>query len=161
MKKSFSQLKRDLSIGDKLKCLEHNIRPERVGQVNEIVRKNGNALTTLQDSKEVWLNYPASANLVEYEDNTFAFYEAGWRNITEEEKKHFEAMHEYEQAHIWENTYWPKKSYFERNGVPYLMGCGVEKGKRFDRNKYKQGDMCCIQDNSIQGELLYSFEIIK
>lgn len=160
MKKTFAQLKRDLTVGKKIKFTEHNVYPEKVGEEYEISKKQSNAICTKQNGKDIYMSYPASSNLVDYEDNKVTFYEAGYRNITEEEKKHFEAMWQYGQDHIYENTYWYKKSYFEKVGMPYLMGCGVEKGKKFDHNKYKRGDMCCIQDNSIKGDVWLAFEIV-
>lgn len=160
MKKTFAQLKKNLTIGNKLKCLEHNIRPERVGQVNEVVKKSGVAVFTLQNGKEVRLEYPGSANLVEYENNTFSFYEAGYRELTEEERKHIENMNARINESEFGNPYFIKQGYTKEHGCEHLLGSGTVRGMRYDSNRYRRNEPC-IQDNSIKGEKLYSFEILN
>lgn len=159
MVKSLAQLKRDLNVGNKLKCLEHYFRPERVGQVNEIIQKNGSAVRTQQGDKQVWLDYPASANLVVYEDNTFTIYEAGYRELTAEEKRHVEKMHELIN-NSYSNPYYVKKQYCREHDCEHLLGDKMVRGQLFSTNKYSKNEPC-VQDNSMKGRLLYSFEIVK
>lgn len=158
MKKSFSQLKKDLVIGDNLKCLIHNVKPERVGSVSTISKKQTNAIATLRDNKDCWLYYPTGSNLVNYEDNIFTIYEPGLRNLTPEERKHVETMRELSKDSY--NPYYTEKQYCEEHDCDYLLGADEIKGKRFIFHKYVKNEPC-IQDNSIKGEILYSFEIIK
>ena len=79
MKKTFAQLKRDLQVGKKIKCLVNNCRDNFEKEEREILRKQTNAITlkTLRNGEyvESCIYYPNQADMVEYEDNVFSFYE--------------------------------------------------------------------------------------
>lgn len=78
MKKTFAQLKRDLQVGTKIKCIANYCRDDFEKEVRVVSHKQSNAITlkTFRNGSWVdsWLYYPNSATLVEYEDNTFTFY---------------------------------------------------------------------------------------
>jgi hypothetical protein len=82
MKKSFSQLKKDLknNVGATLKVIYHfrGNEDKSLLEDRKIARVQSNAITTTRENnpKECWLYFPNSANLVEYIDNTFTMYEA-------------------------------------------------------------------------------------
>ena len=169
MKKTFNQLKRDLkeSTGKTLKVLYHfrgEEKPELL-QDRTIKRVQTNALTTTRDGneKECWLYYPNGAELVEYNDNTFSFYEAGERDLTETEKRHLEAMNnlctkEEIEMDIYTDTnieYWKKKAYAKENNIEYLLGFEEKQGKKYNWNSKR------VRDNKVRGALLYTFEIVK
>lgn len=75
--KSFSQLKKDLQVGVKIKTILNNIKPEKNDQVRKIVKTQTNAIIfedNTHKSGTSYLWYP-KASLVEYEDNIFKIYE--------------------------------------------------------------------------------------
>ena len=94
MKKTFAQLKRDLKIGTKLQCI-FNSYGKYFNEVREIsvVHSNAIALKTYAITSEdrlierrtgveakpkyfdSWLYYPIKSSMVEYEDDTFSFYD--------------------------------------------------------------------------------------
>jgi len=146
--KTFSQLKKDIKVGMKIRCVEHNIKPERVGLVGVVTKVQSNALARDIEGKDNWLRYPNAATLVEYEDNKFSFYEAGYRNMTEEERELREQMDKME--------YWQEKSFANKNNCEYLLGFEEKQGKKLSFNQ-RNMNLPCIRDNKIKGELLYSF----
>ena len=134
MKKTLAQLKRDLQKGVKLKVIYHAIRPERVGAIQEISKTQTNAICTLQERngqmKDVYMNYPNSANLVEYIDNTFTFYEPGYRDLTEQEQELLNKMDNlstkeekmYDALTDGSTDYWRRKIFASDNKCEYLLG---------------------------------------
>lgn len=85
MKKTFTQLKRDLKVGKKLKLIYNASCQTYVGSTREIskVQKNAICLKTLYIGEygNSYLWYPKKASLVEYEDNRFRFYvQLKWAN---------------------------------------------------------------------------------
>lgn len=151
MKKTFNNLKRDLKIGMNIKCIEHNIKPDRVGITGNICKVQSNAIVRNIEGKEIWLYYPNSANLVEYIDNRFSFYGAGFREMTNEEK--------YLREQMDKMDYWQEKNFAKKNNCEYLLGFEEKQGKKLDFNM-RNNNLPCIRDNKIRGKLLYSFEIV-
>lgn len=75
--KSFSQLKKDLQVGVKIKTILNNVKPEKNNQVRELIKVQTNAIVFKDEthtSGTSYLWYP-KASLVEYEDNIFKIYE--------------------------------------------------------------------------------------
>lgn len=80
-KKTFSQLKKDLKVGTKLKVIEHTILPEQIGLVKTIKRVCSNCIYTscqqVKDGKEMYLPFPKHATNVTYINNRFTFNDYG------------------------------------------------------------------------------------
>lgn len=78
MKKTLSQLKKDLHKGVKLLCLEHSQKSDYVGLIREVNITQTNAFTLLTEKNgamvDSWLWYP-KASMVDYEDDVFTVYE--------------------------------------------------------------------------------------
>lgn len=78
MKKTLSQLKKDLHKGVKLECIEHNVKSDYVGLVREVNITQTNAFTLLTEKNgamvDSWLWYP-KASMIDYEDDKFSIYE--------------------------------------------------------------------------------------
>lgn len=73
--KSFSQLKKDLQTGVKVKTIFNYCKPENNGQIRAIGKVQTNAIAFLKDdSKLSWLWWGKASNY-EYEDNVFKVYD--------------------------------------------------------------------------------------
>lgn len=75
--KTFSQLKRDLHTGVKVKTILNNCKPEKNGQIREILKTQSNAIVFKDEttkSGESWLWYAKASNY-EYEDNIVKVYD--------------------------------------------------------------------------------------
>ena len=157
--KTFAELKRDLKVGTKIKCLEHSIRPERVGDITTLVIVQSNSIK--QDSGK-WLDIP-SASLVSYNDNTFTVYEVGKRDLTDYEQQMLDKINNCctKEEHMNDAYTDGSQCFYRENrvarelGVEYLRGFEFSQGKKYDFNTNM------ILDNKIKGKMLYSFEIIK
>ena len=75
--KTFAQLKRDLKVGTKLKCIFNHygkylnvVRPITKVQTNAVYIKTETENGTVNS----YLNFPPKANLVKYDGNVFEFY---------------------------------------------------------------------------------------
>ena len=77
--KTLAQLKRDLQVGVKVKTIINNCRPEREGEIREIVKAQTNAIVfkTAYNSGESWLWWPKAKDVIYY-DNVFELYEDGF-----------------------------------------------------------------------------------
>ena len=77
MKKTFSQLKKDLQVNTKLKCI-YNYYGKNIGTIRRISRTQTNAviIETIKEGNivESFLWFPAKASQCEYIDNIFTFY---------------------------------------------------------------------------------------
>ena len=74
MKKTFSQLKKDLQVGVLVKTIANNIKPEMNGQVRAIGKVQSNAIAFIRDDKQLSWLWWGKASEYEYEDNTFKVY---------------------------------------------------------------------------------------
>ena len=76
--KTFAQLKRDLQVGVKIKTITNNCKPEKNGEIREIVIAQTNAIAFKRDDgKPSWLWWPKQASTyIEYEGDIFRIYEA-------------------------------------------------------------------------------------
>lgn len=75
--KTFAQLKRDLKVGTKLKCI-FNCHGKYLNVVRPVskVQTNAICLKTETESGTVnsYLDFPPKAKLVKYDENVFEFY---------------------------------------------------------------------------------------
>lgn len=78
MQKSFSQLKKDLKVGVKVKTITNNLKPDFNGEIREIsiVQTNVIAFKCVRNGKEVnsWYWWGKTKDY-EYEDNIFKCYD--------------------------------------------------------------------------------------
>lgn len=76
--KTLAQLKRDLKVGAKIKCI-FNLHGKNLNVTRTITRvqTNGIYIETNDGPKvfESWLPFPKKASYVNYENNTFEFYD--------------------------------------------------------------------------------------
>ena len=75
--KTFAQLKRDLKVGTKLKCI-FNYHGKYLNVVRPISKVQTNAVYLKTETEngivDSWLEFPPTASLVKYNDNVFEFY---------------------------------------------------------------------------------------
>ena len=75
--KTFAQLKRDLKVGTKLKCI-FNYHGKYLNVVRPISKVQTNAVylktETENGTVNSWLDFPPTASLVKYDGNVFEFY---------------------------------------------------------------------------------------
>lgn len=151
MVKSFNQLKKDLTVGTKIKVITHTIRPEVEGIIKTITKKQTNGFyTSCKDYKNganIWLEFPTSANLIEYTDNVFSIYDMGTRDLNEQEKEFLKES--------YNKDYFGKLSLAKKMNIPYMASETNPFIIRY--NKYQNK----IYTNKIKGNLLFTFEILK
>ena len=169
MKKSFSQLKKDLKVGTKLKAVYHfrqnDINGERFLQDRVISKVQTNAFTSKwgDDPKDYWCYYPTNSNLVDYEDNTFTFYEHGERDLTDYEKTMLDKLNnlcteEERQLDMYTDSnieYWKKQKFARENNVEYLLGFEFHNSLKYNFNTGK------MYDKNIRGNKLFTFQIVN
>lgn len=157
--KTLADLKRDLKVGTKIKCLKHSLRAERVGEVSTIEKVQTNGI---KQNNGRFLDIP-SASLVVYENNVFSMYNVGLRDLTEWEQEMYNRLHNVcskEQQEIdmltdGSQCYYTEKRFAKDNDIEYLLGFDMIKGLKYDFNTGK------MYDNKVKGTLLYSFEILE
>lgn len=75
--KTFAQLKRDLKVGTKLKCI-FNYHGKYLNVVRPISKVQTNAVYLKTETENgivnSWLDFPPTASLVKYNENVFEFY---------------------------------------------------------------------------------------
>lgn len=160
--KTLAELKRDANSGRMSAVLiEHyghtgDDIPERLRGRRKAVRTNSIALFFQNcDGKESELRF-RSANLVEYDGNTLTVYEAGIRDLTEEEKavlaewKRIED--EYTAKNPWSDTYWKRKDYFANCSCPWLAGHDTIRGKRYQYDGK-------VRDNAVKGTVILKYDV--
>ena len=169
MKKSFSQLKKDLKVGTKLKVIYHfrqnDTNGERFLQDRVISKVQTNAFTSKwgDDTKDYWCYYPTNSNLVDYEDNTFTFYEHGERDLTDYEKTMLDKLNnlcteDEKKLDMYTDTsieYWKKQKFARENNVEYLLGFEFHNSLKYNFNTGK------MYDKNVRGNKLFTFQIVN
>lgn len=162
--KTLAQLKRDAASGNMILTLierfggsdEEHI-PERMKGARKVIGTNTVALKLLNhDGRESEMRFGA-ASLVEYTDNSLTIYNPGYRELSDHEKAILSEaerkVEEYKQKYPYNDTYWMKKSFFEKSDCPYLGCYETVKGCRYDRNRNM------IQDKAIKGEAILKYTV--
>ena len=165
MKKSFSQLKKDLQVGKKLKVLYHFRNDDRFMQDRVISKVQTNAFTSKwgNDTKDYYCYFPTNSELVDYEDDTFTFYEYGERELTDYEKTMLDKLHnlcskEEQELDMYTDSsicYWKEKKYAKDNDIEYLLGFDFHKGLKYNFNTGK------MYDKKVRGNKLFTFQIVN
>ena len=159
---TLAQLKRDLKEGTELKVVSHFLRSEDIGTIKTVVKVQGNGIFTTKEGtdQKVFLELP-TASLLDYNGESFSIYERRERDLTESEQMLIDNMPskrpenkarlEMEIMTDTDGLYWKDKAYFAENDANWYYE--TSKGKRHSNGKMK--------DNSIKGQKLYTFSIIK
>lgn len=72
--KNLSQFKKWLETGKEIQFIENTIKPEMAGgQIRTINKVQTNAITTLVNGKDSWLEFPKASQIAFNEDGTIDF----------------------------------------------------------------------------------------
>lgn len=172
--KTLSDLKRDLTIGTAIEMTFNEYAPssERVktlvGVKRYVVKKSTTGVQLSPDKNAVkgsQLDYPAKATLCEYDGETLNIYNAGLRELTDNERsilenkpsvrlENREAVRD-ELMTDGSSFYWKDKAYLKEHDAEYLAGHETIRGMRYDFNTKM------IIDEKIKGNLSLAYKIIK
>jgi hypothetical protein len=167
--KTLSDLKRDAKNGKidakmVLRFGDTNI-PERLQGFRKVIDANTNSIKFLTNEGKISsleINY---ASLVEYDTERLTIYNAGFRELNEEENnilkewkkiadtKEYKERSENDMMSDGSSTYWQKKGFFDKRGFSYLTGGSSQNGLKFDTCKNM------IQDKAIKGEIELQYEL--
>ena len=155
--KTYAQLKKDLQVGKQLKVIYHATRQEQVGNIKTITKTQSNAIYTTcekdRDGKEIRLDLPTSASLVEYENNIFTIYFVGARDLNEQELEFLRLVKQEQEKRQFDNPYFIKLSLAKQSGLEYMATDTPT--KRFSAYEQK------VYDSSVKGAKFISFEILE
>ena len=95
----------------------------------------------------------------EYDGENLTVYDAGHRDLTEEEKKILTEWERIEKEYLEKNpfaeTFWKRREYFSKCTCPWLYGTDTVKGKRLE---YVDGEQK-IRDREIRGTALIKYKV--
>ena len=100
-----------------------------------------------------------AASLIDYDGDTLTIYEAGTRELTEEEtrilNKANAARADYEKKYPYSESYFIAPNYIKRNfpDFEYLAGYETKCGRRYNRHNNT------IIDNAIKGAAIIKYKI--
>lgn len=162
MKKSVAQLKRDADSGKMWMELVERYGEsgdkiiERLRGNRKVLRSNSVCLVLENLSgQESELRLPC-AKLIEYDGENLTIYEAGERDLTEEEKNCLKAWQQKEIIYYKKNpygdSYWHRRFFFEDSKFPYLNGTEKVRGKKYNYNGK-------IWDDSIKGDIILRYKV--
>ena len=120
-----------------------------------------------------WLDFP-NAKQMDYDGKIIKIYGVGhrelniietnalaeWNAITETEKYKADAY--YDAMTDYSGTFYQEKSFWNSKGLPYMFGVDEHGGKYKVDHYFSNGiryDGIFIRDNSLRGELIFSYEI--
>lgn len=163
--KTVAELKRDANGGKmSLEMIEwygktgDEIR-ETLRGIRKVLRANTVAIILLNrdgNESEMRLN---SAKLVDYDGENLTVYEAGKRDLTEQEQRILDEWQRIEDDYYKNNpygdAYWKRKDFFAKCACPWLTGYEFVKGKYLTYN----GDKRVILDRSIKGEAILKYKV--
>ena len=163
---TLAQLKRDAQNGklalEMTEWYGKTDMPERLKGVRNVVGANTVCIKLQNaDGKISELRFE-SATLVDYQKETLTIYNAGIRDMTEEERQVYnESRRErqtYEERNPYSDSYWHMKSWFKNCKFPYLDGSSeFKQGKRL---QYVQ-DGVRIIDRAIKGDAILKYNVIE
>lgn len=168
--KTLSDLKRDAKSGKlfgvmTVRCGSSDI-PERLAAKRQIIDANSVAIFFMMaDGKKSELRIDR-ASLLEYTEDSLTLYNAGFRDLNEQEQA---ILNEWKEiANKPENIkqleidvlsdgstmFYKEKAFFHNKGFSYLMGLDEEKGLKYDFNTSK------IRDKSIKGTISMQYKLV-
>ncbi len=139
-------------------------RPQNLNP-RKIVKVQTNAIYlegSENNGKGSYLEIPA-ASLIEYDGNTLKIYDAGIREMDEEEKKNCKLADEerkrYQKENPYSDSFWHMKRFYEACSTPwiYIGALKAIKGKRAGQGS----DYGKIIDNAIKGALVLEYKVIS
>lgn len=162
--KTLAELKRHANQGNmSLELLERfhktgDAIPEQFRGIRRVIKATAfGLLLQYKDDGKSRLHFD-SAKLVEYDGDTLVIYEAGLRNPTEAEQTVLDEWaaieKEYEAQNPFGNSYWKKKSYFEKCPFPYMSGFSDEK-----RSKRYLPHNGMVLDKQVRGEMVLKYKV--
>ena len=99
------------------------------------------------------------ATLVEYDGVNLTVYEAGHRDLTEDEKKILSEWERIEKEYLEKNpfaeTFWKRRDYFSKCSCPWLYGTDTVKGKRLEYVDHEPK----IRDREIRGVAVLKYKV--
>jgi hypothetical protein len=162
---TLSDFKRELTKGKGIKLIYAKIThadDKRINLVRYVVKTQGNGVYLNVDKNAVkgsFLEFP-KASLCTIEGNKISIHEAGYRPLNEKEKEaKANEPKDAKQSEIDALTdgstmYWRVKKYYSDLGLSYLHG------EKHPSLKYNYNDNN-IQDDSIKGEIILTYEVVE
>lgn len=162
--KTLAELKRHANQGNmSLELLERfhktgDAIPEQFRGIREVIKAtSAGLLLQYKDGGESRLDFK-SAKLVDYDGDTLMIYEVGLRKPTEAEQAVLDEWaaieREYEEQNPFGNSYWKKKSYFEKCPFPYMSGFDNHSGSK--RYLPHNG---MVLDRQVRGEMVLKYKV--
>lgn len=184
--KTRADLMRDLKSGAGLKMVkwygqpiefwikEGNTRTDWLklvsGEYRTVCKVQTNSVQLLaSDGKKSWLDIP-NASQIEYDGQMLKIYKAGVRGPNESEQKLLDEWKKITDTEAYKKqaeidimtdgstTFWQEKTFFEKNGMPWLF---IDEAKGLKRVQSLDDGTIQIRDNSLRGELLFEYEVKK
>lgn len=169
--KTLTDLKKDAKSGGYearmvVRCGDKNI-PDRLSGWRRIVAANTKSIFFEATDGRISELPLTKATLTEYDGERLAIYDAGFRELDEEERLVMDKWSEYannpqfkerQEADVLtdgSSTYWSEVAFFSKAGKEYLLGNKWQRGLKYDWNR-KQ-----VQDERIKGSLSMLYEIRK
>ena len=157
--KTMAEFKRDAASGRmSLEMIERYGKsvddiPERLKGVRKVVKTNTVCAMLLNQLGELSELRFGCANLLVYDGDTLTVYDAGIRDLTQQEK---EIMHHVQEIRKeYENTYsggfYKAKDYIKNSACPWLGSVKPIKGKMLVNDK--------VRDNSIKGNVVLRYKV--
>lgn len=158
--KTLADFKRDLAVGRRVRLIYRN--GQELNSLREVAKTTTTAIkfNALDETKAGWLDYP-KASLVEYDGKTAKIYTAGYRGLTEEEKRVIaNEPRDDEQDKIDMMTdgstmFYRRKRYYMESDMFYLFSTKKQQGKRLTQRDGKK----VIEDDGIKGNLILVYKI--
>lgn len=159
---TLAELKRNAAQGNmSLELIERygdtgDALPILLRGVRKVIKVNSVGLSMLcSDGHSSEMRFK-SAKLVEYDGDTLTIYEAGQRDLTEQEKQilaEWERIQaEYIARNPYSDTYWKKKDYFAKCPCPWLAGFETVRGKYYMYNGK-------VRDNQVRGGVILRYKV--
>ena len=99
------------------------------------------------------------AALMEYTGETLMIYEAGLRDLTEQEQQILSGWAkeeaEYYRRYPWGDSFWNRKRYFQNRACPGMEGTESQSGKCYVPWLNK------VRDYSIKGDVILKYRVIR
>ena len=159
--KTLAELKREVNKGNLYFEMVYRYGeeiPERCKGIRRGVRANSVAIyIETQDGKQSELRIPY-ASLMEYDGNRLVIYQAGQRDLTEQEQAVLNSLKtaesEYYKANPYGDYFWQKQAYFKSHKEFYhLAGWESHNGKYYRNGK--------VTDSAIKGKKILEYKITR
>lgn len=131
--------------------------PEMMRGKRKVVGANSDGVNLLNHDGQVSKIHINSASLVEYDGETLMIYEAGIRDLNEEEQKILDesrkVQEDYYEQNPYGNAFWKLQEFFSRSTCPYMSGMEKKCGKRYLSHCSK------VMDNAVRGPMILKYRV--